>query len=223
MTATAHPIDAVIFDFGGVFTESPLTQFAAFESQHGLPARFLASVIKARMDDGAFSQFERGELDLDTFDRAFLAETTAAGHPVAGRALMDLLSLPLRDGMVQAHAQLVSRGVKTGCITNNTPGSTASDWVEADQRGDVARVFDRFEVVLESATVGLRKPEPAIYTLMCERLGVEPTRCVFLDDLGVNLKPARQLGMHTIKVPLTHWQTALDALEAVLGYAVRDA
>ena len=58
----------------------------------------------------------------------------------------------------------------------------------------------RFDLVLESSKVGVRKPEPGFYTLACERLGVEPAECVFLDDLGINLKPARQLGMTTIKV-----------------------
>ena len=134
--------------------------------------------------------------------------------------MMKLLSLRLRPRMVQAHKALIDDGFMTGCITNNTPGSTAKDWVEADARGTVAEVFARFDAVIESATAGMRKPEPRIYQHMCERLHVEPEACVFLDDLGVNLKPAKALGMHTIKVPVTHWEEALVALETLIGRPV---
>jgi len=199
------------------FTESPLARFAAYEIERQLPPQFLAGTSKAQADHGAFGRFERGEIDLERFDDAFLRETTDAGHPVSGRELMSLLSLQLRPAMAEAHQRLIGAGFKTACITNNTPGSTAAEWVGNDDRGAVARVMDSFDVVIESATVGMRKPEPAIYRLACERLSVDPHECVFLDDLGVNLKPAKAMGMQTIKVPLDHWQAALIELERVTG------
>ncbi|HEX8803611.1 MAG TPA: HAD-IA family hydrolase, partial [Acidimicrobiales bacterium] len=85
--------------------------------------------------------------------------------------------------------------------------------------GPMAEVLGHFDVVIESSRAGIRKPDPAIYTLVCDELGVEPHEAVFLDDLGVNLKPARAMGMTTIKVDDP--AAALDELEAVVGFPLR--
>lgn len=211
-------VKAVIFDFGGVFTISPVVRFSEYERENGLPEKFIGKVIKARMEDGAFARYERGEIALDTFDVDFAAETRAAGHEVPGRVIMSLLQMEIRPEMVEAYQKLVDAGVRTGCITNNMPDSGASDWVRGEETGPViAQIFGQFEQVLESAQVGVRKPEPEIYQMMCDAMGLAPEECAFIDDLGVNLKSARAMGMKTVKAPLGDLQPAIDELSALTG------
>ncbi|MGB0507018.1 MAG: HAD-IA family hydrolase [Pikeienuella sp.] len=214
-------VKAVIFDFGGVFTISPVVHFAEYEREHNLPENFIGKVIKARMEDGAFARYERGECALDTFDVDFAAETKEAGHEMSGRTLMSLLQMTIRPEMVEAYLTLVEAGVRTGCITNNMPDSGASDWVRGEDTGPViAQVFGHFEHVIESAQVGVRKPEPEIYQMMCDALGLAPEDCAFIDDLGVNLKPARDMGMKTIKAPLGDMRPAIEELSRLTGVAL---
>ncbi len=210
-------LKAILYDFGGVFCESPLAKFTAFESEHGLPPQFLANTIKAQPNHGAFGRFECGVTSLAEFDRAFLLETTRAGHAVSGQTLMSLMQLPLRPAVAQHHRSLIDAGFKTACITNNTPNSRASNWVPADSKALSECILSAFDVVIESAAEGIRKPDPAIYLLACQRLSIHPSECVFLDDLGVNLKPARALGMHTIKVPVYDWHLAFESLGKITG------
>ena len=212
--ATAHPIQAVIWDFGGVITTSPFDEFARYEREHGLPADFLRQVNATNHLDNAWARFERSEIDLAAFDAAFAAETAALGHAVPGREVIALLSGSIRPAMVQALRVLRAR-LKIGLITNNVVSP------EAQQHGGGGRheVIALFHQVIESAKVGLRKPDPAIYRMMCGALGVAPSACVFLDDLGVNLKPAREMGMVTIKVGDP--DAALRQLESLVGFALR--
>ena len=209
---------AVIFDFGGVFTTSPVSSFAVHERANGLPHRFIGAVIKARGDDGAFARFERAEIDLDAFDAAFAAETRAAGHEVTGRTLVSLLALDIRPDMVAALDVIKSAGYKTGCITNNMPHVTARDWMRTeDERVAIAAIMAKFDAVIESSKVGIRKPEPRIYQMMCEVLDVTPEQAIFVDDLGINLKPAKALGMATVKVPFDDYREAFKDLSALTG------
>ena len=214
--------EAAIFDFGGVFTNSPLENFARFEQARGLPPRFLGGVIKANPETGAFARYERGEIGAARFDELFAAETRAAGFEVRGRELVALLSLALRPEMVEALARVKRAGLKTGCITNNLP-DVGTDTLLGDdpRRAEARRVFALFDHVIESSKAGVRKPEPAIYEMMCAALGVEPERCVFLDDLGVNLKPARAMGMATIKVAVEDAGPAIAELGALVGLDLR--
>jgi putative hydrolase of the HAD superfamily len=210
----AQRFKAVVFDFGGVFTTSPIENYAAYERWHGLPERFIGGVIKAHMHDGAFARYERGEITLDAFDQMFAEETRKAGHEIYGRRLIGLLSVRLRPEMVRAFERVREAGFKTGCITNTMPrDGAAADYPHA---GDVARIFASFDHVIESSKVGVRKPEPRIYEMMIEALRVEPCACVFLDDLGVNLKPARAMGMATIKVPFGDVGPAINELSVLL-------
>ncbi|MEM7523401.1 MAG: HAD-IA family hydrolase [Pseudomonadota bacterium] len=211
-------LEAVIFDFGGVFTTSPVTHFGEFERARGLPERFLSGVIKSNLMEGAFSRFERAELTMDEFDAAFAAETAAAGHEVSGRALIGLLKLDFRPEMIAALDSIKAAGFKTGCITNNMPGGGAEEWAKTrDGAATAARVLATFDHVIESAKAGIRKPEPRIYAMMCEALAVAPGSCVFVDDLGVNLKPAKAMGMGVVKVPFDDHRPALRELEALTG------
>lgn len=213
-------IEAAIFDFGGVFTTSPLESFARFEQAHGLPPRFLGAVIQQNHHANAWAQFERGEIDLAAFDSLFAAETRAAGHEITGAALVSLLSLSLKPPMIEALRRVKAAGLKTGCITNNLPGLDASAMLSGEEKRAVSGVLGLFDHVIESSKAGVRKPEPRIYLMMTEALGAAPEACVFLDDLGINLKTARDLGMRTIKVPLGDPAPAIAELGAVLGLAL---
>lgn len=207
-------IRAVIWDFGGVISSSPFEAFDAFEQARGLPRRFLRRVNATNHLDNAWARFERSEIDLSAFDEAFAHESAALGHPVRGREVIALLGGTVRPQMVQALRILRTR-VKIGLITNNVASA------EVDNADAVGRdqILALFHSVIESAKLGLRKPDPAIYRLMCQALQVDAGHCVFLDDLGVNLKPARDMGMHTIKVDDP--DMALAELEGRVGFALR--
>ncbi len=211
-------IEAVIFDFGGVITSSPFDAFARFETERGLPADIIRRTNAANHLENAWAKFERAEVDLDAFDKLFAAESLALGAEVRGRDVLPLLSGDLRPEMVEALRRIKAR-FKTGCITNNLPNNAIRN---ANGRSIyVAEVMALFDHVIESAKIGLRKPDPRIYQMMIEALGVDPNNCVYLDDLGVNLKPAREMGMTTIKV-LSGAQAIAD-LEAATGLMLRDS
>ena len=188
-------IEAVIWDFGGVITSSPFEAFARFEAARGLPKDFIRTINATNHLENAWAKFERAEVDHDRFDVLFREEALAAGHDVRGADVLPLLAGSPRPEMVEALKRIHAR-MKTGCITNNLP---------ADSRNKMAGMYKAeimafFNHVIESAKIGLRKPDPRIYKMMVEALQVDPARCVYLDDLGVNLKPARDMGMKTIKV-----------------------
>lgn len=193
-------INAVIWDFGGVLTSSPFEAFTNYEAVNGLPKDFIRSVNARNGDTNAWARLERSEVDADGFDALFRDESRALGYEVPGRDILGLLSGALRPQVVQALKTCKSR-VKVGCITNNAPiGKGASMTQDEEKAAQVADVFALFDHVIESSKLGIRKPDPRIYSLMCEALDVDPERCVYLDDLGINLKPARAMGMTTIKV-----------------------
>ncbi len=209
---------AVIFDMGGVFTTSPVTRFGEYEAANGLPPRFIGSVVKARLEDGAFSRFERAEIDVDEFDRAFAEESRAMGHEVPGRVLLGMMKLEFRPDMIAAHDAIRGAGFLTGCITNNMPSAGAKEWARDEAgRQQAARLMASFDHVIESANAGVRKPDPRIYEMMCEALGVTPPECAFVDDLGVNLKPAAAMGMKTVRVPFDDYRPALAELSRLTG------
>jgi putative hydrolase of the HAD superfamily len=209
-------IEAVIWDFGGVLTTSPFAAFARFEAERGLPADIIRRTNAANPFENAWAKFERAEVDLETFDQLFAAESLLLGAEVRGRDVLPLLFGDLRPEMVEA-LRRVKASFKTGCITNNLPanamGSTGGRWLY------VAEVMALFDHVIESAKIGLRKPDPRIYRMMVDALGVDAAACVYLDDLGVNLKPARQMGMTTIKV--VDAAQSIAELEAATGLVLR--
>lgn len=200
-------IDAVLFDFGGVISTSPFDAFARYERERGLPHGFLRRVNATDPDANAWARLERAELDLAAFDAEFARESEALGHRVAGADVLGLLAGDVRPAMVDAVRRCGAR-LKTGLLTNNVMGT-----MEDPRIGELLGLFD---AVVESSVVGVRKPEPAFYELACDLLEIEPTGAVFLDDLGINLKPARELGMTTIKV--TDPTVAIAELEAVVGF-----
>ena len=193
-------IEAVIWDFGGVFTTSPFEGFARYEAEKGLPANLIRKVNSTDPDGNAWALFERNEIDADGFDRLFLEESSALGHPVPGRDVLPLLAGEVRPRMVAALKACKQR-FKVGCITNNmvshhSPGADGQQQLA----GAMGLILPLFDAVIESSKAGVRKPDPRIYLMMCDLLGVTPQACVYLDDLGINCKPAAALGMRAIKV-----------------------
>ena len=186
---------AVIFDFGGVFTSSPFKAFAKFEKGRGLPPDFIRGINARNHLENAWAKLERAEIDHDAFDALFAEECRAMGQDVRGRDILPLLAGEVRPEMVAALKQIHARH-KTGCITNNLPAGDGNKMASMYKR----EIMADFDHIIESAKIGLRKPDMKIYELMVEALGVEPARCIYLDDLGINLKPARTMGMTTIKV-----------------------
>jgi putative hydrolase of the HAD superfamily len=209
-------IEAVIWDFGGVMTSSPFEAFAKFEAERGLPADVIRTINASNHWENAWARFERAEVDLETFDELFAQEAKAVGAQIRGKEILPLLVGELRPEMVEA-LRRIKQQFKTGCITNNLPANSVGS--AGGRSIYVAEVMALFDHVIESAKIGLRKPDPRIYTMMTNALGVEPSKCVYLDDLGVNLKPAREMGMRTIKVMGA--DQAIGELEAATGLSLR--
>ena len=217
-TAPSSAIEAVLWDFGGVFTTSPFEAFNRFEAARGLPENFIRTVNSTNLHDNAWAKFESSEIDVDEFDEAFRHEAEVLGHSVRGRDVLALLAGEFRPRMARVLA-VCKRHYKVGCITNNMKNATQSaseaPAPNPDRAARTTAILDQFDVVVESSVEGIRKPDPRIYRLACDRLGVAPENAVFLDDLGINLKPARAMGMVTIKV-VTEDQAITD-LERATG------
>jgi putative hydrolase of the HAD superfamily len=208
-------IKAVLWDFGGVLTTSPFVAFNRYEAERGLPKDFIRGVNATDPDRNAWARFERSEIGLDDFDAAFERESSARGHAIPGRDVVALLAGDVRPAMVEALRRCRAR-LTCVCITNNAkvgqgPGMT----LDTHKSSDVAEIMTLFHEVIESSKVGVRKPDPEIYEIACRVAGVGPAEAVYLDDLGINLKPARAMGMTTIKVGDP--AVALTELEAAVG------
>ncbi len=207
---------AVIFDFGGVITTSPFEAFNRLEAERGLPRDFVRRVNTANPDRNAWARFERAEIGPAEFDALFAAEAAALGHDLPGRDVLAVLAGAIRPAMVAALDTLRDAGYRLACITNNVPTGHGAGMARSGTKSDAyEQIFARFEQVIESSKAGLRKPDPRIYTMMCDLLGLEPVDCVYLDDLGINCKPAAALGMQAIKV--VSGEQALADLSALLG------
>jgi putative hydrolase of the HAD superfamily len=207
-------IDAVIWDFGGVFTTSPFEAFARYERDNGIPVGVIRKINSTNHENNAWAMFERAAIDFAGFDAAFAAEAMALGYRIPGRDVVALLAGEFRPEMIETLRRIKTR-FKTGCITNNMPADAAGGGTAAQRSIYAREIMELFDVVIESSKVGIRKPDPRIYTMMCEQLGVKPEACVYIDDLGPNLKPARAMGMTTIKVE--SGPQAIAELEAATG------
>ncbi len=207
---------AVVFDFGGVITSSPFEAFNRMEAERGLPRDFVRRVNSVNPDDNAWAKFERAECSAADFNILFAAEARALGHELDGASVIACLSGDIRPEMVAALNRLKSAGFKLGCITNNVASGKGAGMAGTNEKADaVAAIMACFDHVIESSKVGIRKPDPRIYRMMCDALDVEPAQCVYLDDLGINCKPAAALGMAAIKV--TSGEQALAELGALLA------
>jgi putative hydrolase of the HAD superfamily len=218
-THHAAPPLAVLWDFGGVILSSPFEAFNRYESEAGLPKDFIRGLNSRNPDTNAWAKMERSEVTLEGFVALFEEEARQHGQELDGWRILQSLSGDIRPQMVEA-LRRCKTGFRVACITNNMkhgdgPGMARS----ADKAQAIAAIMTLFEHVVESSKVGWRKPDPRIYRHACELLGVPPERCVYLDDLGINLKPARALGMRTIKVGDP--DIAIGELEAMVGIPLR--
>jgi putative hydrolase of the HAD superfamily len=218
-TSHANSPLAVLWDFGGVILTSPFEAFRRYEQEAGLPEDFIRSLNARNPDANAWAKMERSEVSLDEFVALFESEAHAQGHKLDGWRVLQAISGDIRPQMVEA-LRRCRAAFKVACITNNMkagegPGMARS----AEKAAAVAEIMTLFEHVVESSKLGFRKPDPRIYRHACELIGVPPAACVYLDDLGINLKPARALGMRTIKVGDP--DVAIAELEAMVGIPLR--
>jgi putative hydrolase of the HAD superfamily len=218
-TSHANTPAAVLWDFGGVILTSPFEAFRRYEREAGLPEDFIRGLNARNPDANAWAKMERSEVSLAEFVALFESEALAQGHKLDGWRVLQAISGDIRPQMVEA-LRRCKAAFKVACITNNMkhgegPGMARS----ADKAAAVAEIMTLFEYVVESSKLGWRKPDPRIYRHACQLLGVAPERCIYLDDLGVNLKPARAMGMRTIKVGDP--DVAIAELEAMVGFPLR--
>ncbi|WP_369132420.1 HAD-IA family hydrolase [Modestobacter sp. I12A-02662] len=210
-------VTAVVFDLGGVFTETPMAAYAAYEAEAGLPDGLIRRLQTTHPDTNAWARLERGELDVAGFRAAYEAEARAAGHTVDADRVLATLGGELRPGMVAAARRLREAGLPLGMLSNNV--------APMDRAGPLGELLGLFDAVVESSVEGLRKPEPEIYARAVQRLSAAVCRplaaaeCVYLDDKRINLEPARALGMRTIEVGDP--DAALIELEVLTGVELR--
>jgi putative hydrolase of the HAD superfamily len=191
------PIQAVLWDFGGVILSSPFEAFNTYEAEKGLPLDLIRRVNSTNPHSNAWALLERNDISPHEFDSLFATESEALGHRVPGGDVLALLSGDVRPRMVQALDTVKAAGFKIACLTNNV---VSTEEPATERQAEVRSIMHKFDHVVESSKVGCRKPEARFYEIACELLQVSPTECVFLDDLGINLKPAAAMGMRTIKV-----------------------
>jgi len=207
-------VGAVVFDLGGVITESPLHAFTAYEREAGLPEGLIRRLNSTDPDTNAWARYERNELDVAGFSAAFEAEALAAGHHVEAARVLEALRGELRPEMVTAVHRLKDAGLPLGLLSNNV--------APMERTGDLGELLSLFDAVVESSLEGVRKPEPQIYSRVLARLSAAVGReiaaaaCAYLDDLGINLKPARAMGFRTIKV--VEPAVALAELSELVGF-----
>ncbi len=213
---TNLPIRAVLWDFGGVILSSPFEAFRRYEAEKGLPADTIRTVNATNPDSNAWALLERNDISPGEFDTLFASESEALGHRIPGSDVLALLAGDVRPHMVTALDTVIGAGLLTACLTNNVVSTSPTP---TDRQREVSAIMAKFHHVVESSKVGCRKPEPRFYEIACELLDVSPHECVFLDDLGINLKPAAAMGMRTIKVVDSF--DALDELSAHLSLTLR--
>ena len=210
---------AVLWDFGGVILSSPFDAFNRYEAEAGLPKDFLRGLNSRNPDTNAWAKMERSEVSLQGFVDLFEEHAPPRAYHVDGSNILHALSSDIRPQMVEALRRCKS-AFRVACITNNMKAGEGPGMARSPEKAKaVADIMSLFEHVVESSKVGLRKPDPRIYQHACELLSVPPDRCIYLDDLGINLKPARALGMRTIKVGDP--DVAIDELQAMVGIPLR--
>lgn len=191
-------VSAVLWDFGGVILSSPFEAFNDYEDAHDIPRDLIRTVNATNPHTNAWALLERSEISHEQFDEMFADESEAHGHRIPGADVLALLHGSIRPDMVDLLDRVIAEGYRTACLTNNVVPHNESPSGERDKQ--ILDILKRFDEVVQSSKVGVRKPEPRFYEIACEMLNVTPNECVFLDDLGINLKPAAAMGMTTIKV-----------------------
>ena len=212
-------IRAVFWDFGGVITTSPFDSFNIYEESKNLPKDLIRTINSANPDNNAWAKLERNQIDQEEFDSLFEVESRQFGHSVPGKQVLALLKGQIRPEMVKALREIKDKLIQ-GCLTNNIQ-STEGQELETDNAaisGTHQEIMGLFDFVFESSKENVRKPDPKFYQLACKRGKVNPNEVIFLDDLGINLKPAKALGMKTIKV--VRAEDALQDLQDLLDFPI---
>ena len=212
-------IRAVFWDFGGVITTSPFDSFNIYEKSQNLPKDLIRTINSTNPDNNAWAKLERSEIDQEEFDSLFEVESQQFGHSVPGKQVLALLKGQIRPEMVKALREIKDKLIQ-GCLTNNIQ-STEDQELETDNAaisGTHQEIMGLFDFVFESSKENVRKPDPRFYQLACKRGKVNPNEVIFLDDLGINLKPAKALGMKTIKV--VRAEDALQDLQDLLDFPI---
>jgi putative hydrolase of the HAD superfamily len=207
--------EAVLFDLGGVVLGSPLHAIADYERELGIPANFVNRVVASTAPTGGWARLERGEISMEEFFTVFEEDCRAAGQEISAREMMSRMNAATqpRSNMLQALDRLRRAEFRLAAITNNWVVQDEAEQAPPAETGALG-LESLFDVFVESSVEGLRKPDPRIYTLACDRLGVSPEFCIFLDDIGSNLKTAREMGIATIKVETP--EAALRELELLV-------
>ena len=219
-TSHANSPRAVLWDFGGVILSSPFEAFKTYEREANLPEDFIRGLNARNPDTNAWAKMERSEVPLQDFVALFEAEALEQGHKIDGWRVLRSISGDIRPQMVEA-LRRCKKHFRVACITNNMKSGEGPGMARSPEKAKaVAEVMTLFEHVFESSRLGWRKPDPRIYRHACDQLGVAPEHCIYLDDLGINLKPARAMGMRTIKVGDP--DVAIAELEAMVGIALKD-
>ena len=208
-------IKAVFWDFGGVITSSPFESFNKYEMKNNLPQDFLRLVNSTNPDSNAWATLERSEVDLDEFNDLFMDESGKLGHSIPGKEVIALLKGEVRPQMISALKSIKDKLI-LACLTNNIQAMDKEFEGNVSASGKHDEVMQLFDFVVESSKVNVRKPDPDFYLLACKKANIIPDEAIFLDDLGINLKPAKELGMKTIKV--IDPDAALDELQSLLDF-----
>jgi epoxide hydrolase-like predicted phosphatase len=203
---------AVISDFGGVLTTPLIQSFLAYQHESGVALEDLGSAMGRLMEaDGGrhpLFELEKGHMTEEEFTRRLGAEL---GRELSAMRETYFEHLHPNEPMIEYLRGLRGDGIRLGLLTNNV-----REW-EPLWRAKLPDVDELFEVIVDSAFVGMRKPEPEIYTLTLERMGggLRAEECVFLDDIEVNCEAARELGMTAVRFHDN--DQAIAELEAALG------
>ena len=212
-------IRAVFWDFGGVITSSPFDSFNTYEEEHKLPKDIIRTINSTNPHVNAWAKLERDEIDQEEFDSLFATESKRMGYSIPGKEVLALLKGRIRPEMIKALRTIKGKLIQ-GCLTNNIQSmedqqTKKNNSATSGAHQDIMKLFD---FVFESSIENVRKPDPNFYKLACQKGGVNPHEVIFLDDLGINLKPAKAMGMKTIKV--VQADKALQELEDLLDFTI---
>ncbi len=191
---------SVFWDFGGVVTSSPFEAFSNFELNNNLPKDFIRKVNSTNHKSNAWAQLEQSKINLEEFDVLFKKESKSLGYEVSGGQILNLLQGEIRPEMVNALEKLKKENFTLACLTNNFNSGDKNQSALDDINEERTKIMNNFDYIIESKELGIRKPDVEFYLKALEITGADPKKTIFLDDLGINLKPAKELGMTTIKV-----------------------
>ena len=206
---------SVFWDFGGVITSSPFEAFSNFELNNNLPKDFIRKVNSTNHKSNAWAQLEQSKINLEEFDVLFKKESKSLGYEVSGGQILNLLQGEIRPKMVNALEKLKKENFTLACLTNNFNSGDKNQSALDDINEERKKIMNNFDYIIESKELGIRKPDVEFYLKALEISGADPKKTIFLDDLGINLKPAKELGMTTIKVLDSH--QALKELGNLVG------